>query len=89
MEVATSPLSKKRPAQSAIESRVIMVDFIAQVVLAIAVGVATSLALAGAVLLLASEAQAQHDEPSAITRPAVSPAVTDRIDAINRNRDLP
>ena len=57
--------------------------------LAIAVGVATSLALAGAVLLLASEAQAQHDEPSAITRPAVSPAATDRIDAINRNRDLP
>jgi hypothetical protein len=93
MEAAAKPAGNKSAGQSVVRSRVIMVDFIAQVVLAVAVGVATSLALAGAVLLLASEAQAQHDSqhqaPPDMTQPAASSVSSDSIEAINRNRDQP
>ncbi len=81
MEVAaTSSIGKKNVT----ESRLILVDFIAQAVLAAAVGIATSLALACAVLLLAGEAQTQHDAPAAVSSPA-----TGSIDADNRSRESP
>lgn len=83
MQFAAYLTARKQVVLSALESRVMVFDFVAHVVLAFSIGVATSLALAAAVLLLASEAQ--PDTAYAVTQPASGSAAASSIDAINRN----